>query len=103
MGFSRQEYWSRLPCPSPGDLLDPGVETASPVLACPVLAGGTFTEPQGALLTEGAGLFLSCVTAFALLCYCLITGLLPPLLQAGLPKGSSSAVLAGGAKFHTVD
>ena len=27
MGFSRQEYWSRLPCPSPGDLPDPGKGT----------------------------------------------------------------------------
>ena len=29
MGFSRQEYWSGLPCPSPGDLPDPGIEPAS--------------------------------------------------------------------------
>ena len=32
MGFSRQEYWSRLPFPSPGDLLDPGIEPWSPAL-----------------------------------------------------------------------
>ena len=38
MGFSRHEYWSRLPCPSPGDLPDPGVRAASPALA-----GGFFT------------------------------------------------------------
>ena len=31
MRFSRQEYWTGLPCPSPGDLLDPGIEPASPV------------------------------------------------------------------------
>ena len=31
MGFSRQEYWSRLPFPSPGDLPDSGIEHASPV------------------------------------------------------------------------
>ena len=30
MGFSRQEYWSGLPCPSPGDLPDPGIEPRSP-------------------------------------------------------------------------
>ena len=41
IGFSRQEYWSGLPCPPPGDLLDPGVEAASPVF--PALAGGFFT------------------------------------------------------------
>ena len=29
MGFSRQEYWSVLPCPPPGDLPDPGIEPAS--------------------------------------------------------------------------
>ena len=32
MGFSRQEYWSGLPSPSPGDLLDPGIEPGSPAL-----------------------------------------------------------------------
>ena len=32
MGFSRQEYWSGLPFPSPEDLPDPGVEAASPAL-----------------------------------------------------------------------
>ena len=32
MEFSRQEYWSRLPFPSPGDLHDPGIEHASPAL-----------------------------------------------------------------------
>ena len=32
MGFSRQEYWSGLPFPSPGDLPDPGIELGSPAL-----------------------------------------------------------------------
>ena len=32
MGFSRQEYWSGLLFPSPGDLPDPGIEPASPAL-----------------------------------------------------------------------
>ena len=41
MGFSRQEYWSELPCPSPSDLPDPGIEPQS--LASPALAGGFFT------------------------------------------------------------
>ena len=46
MGFSRQEYWSGLPNPPPGDLPDPGIELASPV--APALAGGYFTtEPPG--------------------------------------------------------
>ena len=29
MGFSRQEYWSGLPCPPPGDLPDPGIKPES--------------------------------------------------------------------------
>jgi len=33
MGFSRQEYWSGLPFPSPGDLPGPGIKPASPALA----------------------------------------------------------------------
>ena len=33
MGFSGQEYWSRLPCPPPGDLPDPGIQPPSPALA----------------------------------------------------------------------
>ena len=32
MGFSRQEYWSGLPFPCPGDLPDPGIEPMSPAL-----------------------------------------------------------------------
>ena len=32
MGFSRQEYWSGLPCPPPGDLSDPGIEPTTPAL-----------------------------------------------------------------------
>ena len=41
MGFSRQEYWSGLPCPPPGDLPDPGIEPTS--LTSPALTGGFFT------------------------------------------------------------
>ena len=39
--FSRQEYWSGLPFPTPGDLPDPGVQPVS--LVFPELAGGFFT------------------------------------------------------------
>ena len=45
MEFSRQEYWSGLLCPPPGDLPNPGIEPASPTL--PVLAGRFFTLSQG--------------------------------------------------------
>ena len=41
MGFSRQEYWSGLPFPPPGDLSDPRIEPTSP--AFPKLASGFFT------------------------------------------------------------
>ena len=37
MGFFRQEYWSRLPAPSPGDLPDPGIEPGSPTLQADAL------------------------------------------------------------------
>ena len=38
LGFSRQEYWSGLPCPPPGGFPDPGMELGFPV--APALAGG---------------------------------------------------------------
>ena len=41
MGFSRQEYWSVLPCPPPGHLPDPGIKPRS--LMSPALASGFFT------------------------------------------------------------
>ena len=40
MQFSRQEYWSGLPFPTPGDLPNPGIEPKS--LVSPALAGGFF-------------------------------------------------------------
>ena len=43
MGFSRQEYWSGLPFPSPGDLPDPGIEPGSPSLRADTLT----SEPPG--------------------------------------------------------
>ena len=43
MEFSRQEYWSGLPFPSPGDLSDLGIEPGSPALQADTLP----SEPQG--------------------------------------------------------
>ena len=43
MGFSRQEYWSGLPFPSPGDLPDPGIEPRSSTLQADALP----SEPPG--------------------------------------------------------
>ena len=46
MGLSRHEYWSELPCPSPGDLPDPGIEPKP--LGSPALAGRFFTTAAAA-------------------------------------------------------
>ena len=46
MGFSRQEYWSGLPFPSPGDLPDPGIKPWSPAFQAEVLT----SEPPGKAL-----------------------------------------------------
>ena len=43
MGFSKQEYWSGLPFPSPGDLPNPGIEPGSPALQADALS----SEPPG--------------------------------------------------------
>ena len=48
MGFSRQEHWSGLPCPPPGDLPDPGIEPASPALQADSLPTA---KPSGKLCT----------------------------------------------------
>ena len=45
MEFSRQEYWSGLPLPSPGDLPDPGMEPRSPALLSELYFG--FCGPVG--------------------------------------------------------
>ena len=45
MGFSRQEYWSGLPRPPPGDLPNPDIEPES--LTCPALAGSLPLAPSG--------------------------------------------------------
>ena len=47
MEFSRQEYWSGLPFPSPGDLPDPGIKPESPTLQADALP----SEPPGKSLT----------------------------------------------------
>ena len=43
MEFFRQEYWSGFPCPSPGDLPDPEIESGSPALQ----ADSSLSEPPG--------------------------------------------------------
>ena len=50
MGSSRQEYWSGLPFPSPGDLADPGIKPNSPALEADALT----SEPPRNLINAGA-------------------------------------------------
>ena len=64
MGFSRQEYWSGLPCPPPGDLPNPGIELMS--LTSPALAGRFFTTSTTWETLD--------ITAFNFLHYMLIEG-----------------------------
>ena len=47
MGFSKQEYWSGLPFPSPGDLPDPGIEPRSLALQAESLPTELQGKPQG--------------------------------------------------------
>ena len=51
MGFSRQEYWSGLPCPSPADLPNPGIKPRSPTLEAESLP----SEPPGKPKNTGVG------------------------------------------------
>ena len=48
MEFSRQEYWSGFPFPSPGDLHDPGIESRTPSLQADTLS----SEPPGKSYTD---------------------------------------------------
>ena len=50
VGFSRQEHWSGLPCPPPGDLLDPGIKPASlPNCHSPGKIGEVHDQEEGTL------------------------------------------------------
>ena len=49
MGFPRQEYWSGLPFPSPGDLSHPGIKPTSPALAGRFFTTEPPGKPQGGL------------------------------------------------------
>ena len=61
MGFSRQEYWSGMPYPPPGDLPDPGIEPA--LLMSPALTVGLFTTSAtwGSLFSTSLSAFVVCV------------------------------------------
>ena len=53
MGFSRQEYWSGLPFPSPEDLPNPGIEPRSPALQADTLTSEPPGKPQ-----EGVNIYI---------------------------------------------
>ena len=62
MEFSRQEYWSGLPCPPPGDLPDPGIKPQSPALQADSL------PPEPPAYSEGEKQAAACVE-FQAVCY----------------------------------
>ena len=57
MGFPRQEYWSELPFPSPGELPDPGIEPGSPTLQADALTSEPPGKPYMKLLSPKKGSF----------------------------------------------
>ena len=93
VGFSRQEYWSGVPLPSPGDLPDPGIELRSPAMRADALP----CEPPGnppfsTLLRESQNwVWTVCVTSLADVVVCIILDAAPTyrpsfsLLQAWDP------------------
>ena len=73
IGFTRQEYWSGLPFPSPEDLPDRGIEPRSPTLQVDTL----LSEPPGK----------SC-SLWGCMCFLATLNLSHPLFPLGLPGGS---------------
>ena len=69
MGFSRQQYWSGLPFPSPGDLPDPGIERRSPALQtdallsepphCEIICSSSVKNTIGSLIEIGLNLYIA--------------------------------------------
>ena len=64
--FSRQESWSGLPFPSPGDLPDPGMEPAS--FASPALAGGFLTTVPPGIPSAGVSCYIPSSSAWEFQC-----------------------------------
>ena len=68
MGFSRQEYWSGFPFPSPGDLPDPGIEPTCPVSRA--LASGFFTTAPPGKHTDIYHIFIH---SSGIDCFCVLS------------------------------
>ena len=85
MGFSRQEYWSGLPFPCPGDLPDPGIEPTSPVFLA--WAGGfltTSTTWTTAINALAQILFTGSVSSLQVLCALFLKACICDLQRAAL-------------------
>ena len=77
MGFSRQEYQSGLPFPSPGDLPDPGIEPGSPALQADALPSEPTGKPLDTMKSLKKWNYIAHFNFFLLLpfhCNCLKTG-----------------------------
>ena len=61
MGFCRQEYWSRLPCPPPGYLPGPGIKLGSPALQVDSLSAELPGKPQQRLSVQFSSVTQSCL------------------------------------------
>ena len=66
MGFPKQEYWSRLPFTSPGDLPDPGIEPLSPAWQAGSLPLSHLGSPAGHYEIQKERRFLLCLMAFSM-------------------------------------
>ena len=81
-GFSRQEYWSGLPFPSPGDLLNPWIEPGSPTLQADSLLSEPLGKPWFLLLKRAEKWMLRPLVDFVIFPICGIERLTSPALQA---------------------
>ena len=105
-GFSRQEYWRGLPCPSPGDLPNPGMERMS--LMSPALAGGFFIT--GAIWEAQPPMFPACLfcarrppKCFLVLTYVAVTAALRQALLPFIPHLSGADADAQRYSWGTTD
>ena len=87
MGFSRQEYWSGLPCPPPGDLPNSGIEPAT--LKSPAFAGRFFTTSANyslIIILKKRSFFINFLAIISFY-ICVITILIDSIKEFGLPDG----------------
>ena len=87
MGFSRQEYWSGLPCPPPGDLLNPGIEPRSPTLHADYLPSKLPGKPMNTGMGSVSLLQWIFPTQESNLCLLHCRRILHQLSYQGIPSG----------------